>query len=240
MASRNLVAIVLAFLACSIPAKGENVKGPMGTPGEEASPANLPAIGLWMLNAHGEVADWLGNPFLGKKLIEPINVIIVDPYASSPEEAGSRLLRSCSKAEFPQREGHSSGYGALIESRRYEQFPPKEGDAFSDALFVFSNDHGRIFGPALWQGSYVFIGAFSREKVAIAAKVKHHFESFDRARDSFAQRLTATGLYEVTAFVDLGNDIIDDPSLSTGDHDGVAVLLTARPPVIPPLRPTER
>jgi hypothetical protein len=200
-----------------------------GLPEEEASPAGVPAIGFWMLAPDGRIADWLGARFQGKRLLEPINIVIVDRYASSAADASTRLMAACGKSAFPQREGHSSGYWARMGSARYPQFPPGTEESFSDALFVFANDHGRIFGPMSWGGAFVFAGAFSRESVDPITKVKHVFVSFDRARDAFASRMSERGGYEVAGYLDLGNAIVEDPALTTGDHDGVAVLLSAKP-----------
>lgn len=198
-----------------------------GLADEESFPPGLPSIGLWMISPRGSPADWLGLPCRGKRLIEPINVIIVDLFAISAEDATRRLLNACAKAEFPRRQGHSSGYYAIIGSQLFEQFPAGGKDSFSDALFVFANDHGRLFGPLEWNGAYIFIGAFSRERFDVASKVKHRFESFDRARDAFAQRMSENSIYKLSSFVQLDNALLDDPALSTGDHDGIAVVLTA-------------
>jgi hypothetical protein len=200
-----------------------------GLPDEQAAPAGFPEIGFWMLSPGGGIADWLGAPFEGKRLLEPINVLIVDRRAASAEEASARLLAACGKSEFPQREGHSSGYWVRLGSMRYPQFPPGTEESFSDALFVFSNDHGRIFGPMKWDGAYLFAGAFSRESVDPVTKVKHRYMSFDRARDAFAARMSERGGYEIAGYMELGNAVVEDPALSTGDHDGVAVLLSAKP-----------
>lgn len=198
----------------------------LGRSEEEAAPPGLPSVGMWMISPKGSPADWLGRPCRGKRLLEPINVIIVDSLSSTAEEASRRLLGACSSAAFPLRQGHSSGYYAIIGSQLFAQFPPGDKDSFSDALFA--NDHGRIFGPLAWKGAFVFVGAFSRESVDLAARVKHRFESFDRARDSFAQRLSESGAYAISSFVQLGNAILGDAALSTGDHDGIAVLLSAQ------------
>jgi hypothetical protein len=93
------------------------------------------------------------------------------------------------------------------------------------------NNHGRVFGPAQPRGAaggpYYFIGAFSRERVDPVTKVKHRYGSFDRARDDFAQRMDEHTDYKVTALVSLENALIGDPGVTTGDHDGIAILLTA-------------
>ena len=198
-----------------------------GLPTEKSSPPGLPDIGLWMIAADGNAADWLEGPYQGKMLLEPINVIIVDAVAASSDEAVARLLAACGKAGFPQREGHSGGYSALIGDTVLSQIPAGADDCFSDALFTFSNNHGRIFGPVEWNGTFVFTGAFSRESVDVVTKVKHLFQSFDRARDAFTQKMASKSEYQVSAFVPLGNAIMGDDALTTGDHDGVAVLLRA-------------
>jgi len=36
-----------------------------------------------MITKKGEPADWLGQAYKGKRLLEPINVIIVDGYSSN-------------------------------------------------------------------------------------------------------------------------------------------------------------
>ena len=41
-------------------------------------PAGLPQLGKWMLGSDGAAAHWLGEIYDGKRLREPINVIIVD------------------------------------------------------------------------------------------------------------------------------------------------------------------
>lgn len=201
--------------------------GLKGLPDEKASPPGLPDIGLWMISKHGSVADWLGVPHQGKKLLEPINVIILDAFATSSGDAVSRLIAAVEKAEFELREGHSSGYSAYIEGLILTQCPPGSEETYSDGPFELSNNHGRIFGPIEWRGAYVFTGAFSRESVDLVTKVKHQYESFDRARDAFTQKLSAKTDYRVTAFVSLGNAILGDDALTTGDHDGIAVLLKA-------------
>jgi hypothetical protein len=180
-----------------------------------------------MITRESTVADWLSQPFRGKRLLEPINIVIVDSLAASPEEAVSRLVTACAKAGFPEREGHSSGYSALIGDAAFSQVPPGTEDCFSDAPFTFANDHGRIFGPLRWKEAFYFTGAFSREGVDLVTKVKHLYRSFDRARDTFAQALSLKTEYRLSGFTYLGNDIPDDEVLTTGDHDGMAVVLKA-------------
>jgi hypothetical protein len=225
-AARVALALVLSLtfsctgaLSAQAPARG------LAT--EKTEPPGLPEIGLWMISREGTVADWLGEAYQGKKLLEPINVILVDTFATSVADAVSRLQAACDKSGFPQREGHSGGYSAQIGASLFTQCPPGTEDTFSDEPFAFGNNHGRIFGPVEWKGAYYFTAAFSREGVDLVTKVKHIYESFDRARDSFAKRMSENSEYKISSYLALGNAILGSDSLTTGDHDGVAVLLKA-------------
>jgi hypothetical protein len=190
-----------------------------------AAPPTLPPIGKWMLDATGSPAHWLGQLYLGKNLWEPINVVVVDGKASSLEEARQRLVQAASGAGYRVRMGHSSGYRALIGSQTYPQLPAGWDDAFSDEVFELTNNHGRLFGPHQQGTSYIFVGAFSREQVSLLHWPGHRYSSFNRARDDFAARLDLTSDYKLAGSVEIGNAIVDDARLTTGDHDGKALLL---------------
>lgn len=187
----------------------------------------LPAIGKWMLDPDLTPAHWIGEVYYGKDLREPINIIMVDQVANSPEEAKRRLIEACSTAGYPSREGRSSGYLGYIGGQLQTQLPAGQDHAFSNAPFIINNDHGRIFEPYSYKGAYLFIGAFSREKVTPLATIKHEFVSFDQARDDFADNISRKTQYQVSGYVNLDNVIVADPKITTGDHDGIAVLLKA-------------
>jgi hypothetical protein len=190
-----------------------------------ATPEGLPAIGKWMLTAQSVPSDWLGEIYEGKNLREPINVIILDEGASSAEDAKARLLAAAAHAGYPIRFGHSTGYQGSIGGRLYAQLPQGRDDAFSNDIFEVSNNHGRIFGPHQLGQGYVFAGAFSREEIDPLRDPPHSYNSFNRARDDFTQRLDRSTDFKVSRFVDLGNALIGDPKLTTGDHDGIAVVV---------------
>lgn len=201
------------------------------TANDTSAPSGFLRVGKWMYDAVGEPARWLGEVYRGKQLREPINVLIVDEFATSAAGAKARLLAACQQAGYPARFGHSSGYRGYIDGSFYPQLPEQKDHAFSNFPFEVDNNHGRVFGPAYVAGAaggpYYFIGAFSRERVDPVTKVKHRYGSFDRARDDFAQRMDEYTVYKVTAFVSLENALTGDPGTTTGDHDGIAVLLTA-------------
>jgi hypothetical protein len=191
------------------------------------TPPGLPAIGKWMIDRDGTIAHWLGEVYQGKRLREPINVILVDRAAKNAEDAKRRLIAAATAAGYPIRFGHSTGYRGYIGGRTYGQLPAGHADAFSNRIFELSNNHGRLFGPHPVGRVYVTIGAFSREQVRLLRIPEHGYASFNRARDDFAERLDHWTQFKWRGFVPLANAAVDDAHVSTGDHDGQAVLLRA-------------
>jgi len=161
----------------------------------------------------------------GKELVEPLNVVFVDRQSKNPEDARITLERALAQAGFPTRVGHSSGYFAFLDGRLHPQLPASPHKAFSDEPFEFPNDHGRVFGPVLISGRFVFVAGFSREGIAPLGKVKHRYVSFNRARDKVADRLDQRTAFKRKGFVDLRNILAGDSAHTTGDHDGLAVVL---------------
>jgi hypothetical protein len=223
----NLLAISLisAAIATGLDAQ-ESLPIKLSIRDEEiARPPNLPAIGKWMIDRDGTVAHWLGEIYQGKRLHEPINVILVVAGAQSAGDALELLLTACAAAGYPARFGHSTGYRGYIGGTLYDQMPRGRDDAFSDHLFERTNNHGRIFGPRQFGGSHVFIGAFSREEVDLLRWPGHRFASFNQARDDFARNLNRSTRFKAAGFVVLDNAITGNPQVTTADHDGRAVLL---------------
>jgi hypothetical protein len=189
--------------------------------------SDLPEFGKWMLDRSGSPAHWLGEIYDGKKLREPINVVLVDTHATSVEDAKARVVEASAKAGYTIRMGHSTGYRALIAGEPHEQLPTGWDDAFSNHLFEVTNNHGRIFGPFQQGSFYFFIGAFSREQVSLLHWPEHRYASFTKARDEYAASLDRQTGFKVAGFLEMQNSLIDDPSITTGDHDGRAVVLCA-------------
>jgi hypothetical protein len=183
-----------------------------------------------MLNAQYEPAHWLGELYGVKPLREPINIVIVDRAAQSAAEARRRLLKNFAAAGYAARKGHSTGYRGYIEGVVYEQLPDGKEEAFSNEPFELGNNHGRMFGPHPYRGGWLFIGAFSREKMDLLDKVRHRYVSFNQARDDLSQRLDTRTDYRIKDYLDLDNALIGDPAATSGDHDSVAVLMTTAAP----------
>ncbi len=219
------VGILCAISSLALASGGTFTPAP--PPPDVATPQGYPAVGKWMIDPTGVPAHWLGEIYRGKALREPINVLVVDGLAKSVAEAKQRFVAACEKAGYPARTGHSTGYHGYIAGAFYAQLPEQKEHAFSDGPFELDNNHGRVFGPALVDGKYYFTAAFSRENVDPITRVKHRYSSFDRARDDFTQHMDESTGYKITGFVNLDNALIGDPKTTTGDHDGIAVLLSA-------------
>ena len=182
-------------------------------------------IGRWLLTGREVPANWLGQKFQGKMMREPINVILVDEFAVTPEAAVKYLLESCEAIGYLSRPGHSSDYRGQIGNVIYPQLPQEENHAFSNAMYIFPNNHGRIFGPHFFAGRYYFAGALSRESINLFSEVRHVYASFEMAKQDFAARMQAGGRYSVAGAVAMENVFLPSESMTTGDHDGTAILL---------------
>ncbi len=196
-------------------------------PEDTVQPLGLPLLGKWMIDPDGTPAHWLGEIYQGKRLREPINIIIVDAAARSPDDAKARLMKAAEAAGYPSRTGHSGGYQGYIGGMLHPQLPSEKDHAFSNGPFELSNNHGRVFGPFQFQGTYIFTGALSREKVDVLTSPMHQYESFNVARDDFTKSMDQATPYKLSRFVNMQSAIIGDPQTTTGDRDGVAALLKA-------------
>lgn len=186
------------------------------------------SIGKWMLQSNGQIANYGGQLYQGKALLEPVNVIVVDPTSKSTLESIIKVGLSMSKAGFPGRLGHSTGFKGLINGTVYNQRPGGLIRAFSDNSFLSQNNHGRLFGPAsVAGGGYVYSGAFSTEKFIIYNWLPAHvYVSSNMARDAVAAKLKATGQVQSVS-IDMSNTY-NTPMTGTGDHDGKAVVIVLK------------
>jgi hypothetical protein len=195
-------------------------------PGDE-TPTAYGDIGKWMLEPDGQISDYGGQPYHGKTLLEPVNVIIVDPSSTSREEAIQKLNVAMFWGGFPAQPIHSTGFLGEIDDVIYGQQPSGLLQGFSDNLFIFPNDHGRIFGPDPVETStgYVWSGAFSTEVLSIYNFLPaHSYVSSNMARTALATRLILSGQATYVGTVPL-NNAVDNATTTTGDHDGYAVVL---------------
>ena len=196
-------------------------------PNDVAKPDGFPPMGKWMYDKRLDIAAWLGGSLDGRKLREPINVVVVDRVSSTALQAKVRFVAACIKGGYKIRLGHSAGYRGFIGDRLFKQLPEERDHAFSNEPFELHNNHGRAFGPAQFGSAFLFTAALSRERYDPVTKTQHIYVSFCQARDNFAASLAGTGLYRAAGTVEMGNKVTGEPLLTTGDHDGRAVLLKA-------------
>lgn len=232
---RNLMMIVIAAMAAlesvaqtAVAENAMQTASMMTTVMTTTRPMpKLPPIDGWLIHGNGTYANWLGIKYFGKTLREPINVVIVDPYATSPKQATDRLVAECEKAGYGVEYGHSSGYSGIIDGVSYPQVPHKKHVAFANHDFFRTNNHGRIMGPAPYAGGYIFVAAFSEERPAFAgSKLEHVFVSFNAARDDFSRKMNTRTRYRVVGAYALGN-MLASQTETTADHDGDAIVLVA-------------
>lgn len=190
-------------------------------------------IGAWLLQPNGQIGNYGGVPHDGKTVLEPINVVILDPTSTSAAESAARLDAAMTRAGFPAQPIHSAGFMGIIGTTTYGQQPAGFLQAFSDNFFLLPNDHGRMFGPApaVSGTGYVWTGAFSTEQLNPANPFTHEYVSSEIARAELARRLVASGAATVVGVVPLGN-AYDDGTFTTGDHDGYAIVLQLTPGVV--------
>jgi hypothetical protein len=198
-------------------------------PGDETSTA-YGDIGKWMLEPGGQISDYGGDPYHGKTVLEAVNVIIVDPNSTTPQQAAARLNTAMFWSGFPAQLIHSTGFQGKIDDVVYGQQPTGLLQGYSDNFFLLTNDHGRIFGPDPVQTStgYVWSGAFSTEALTIFNFLPAHaYVSSDSARTALAMHLILSGQATYVGMVPLDN-AVNTSTTTTGDHDGYAVVLKLR------------
>jgi hypothetical protein len=210
-----VAAAATTAVAPAVPAPSDQATTPYG------------AIGKWMLQPNGQISNYGGQLYDGKTLLEPVNVIIVDPKAKNAFQATWRLNIAMRRAGFPSQGIHSSGFKGIINGKTYGQQPSGFLQGYSNAFFLATNDHGRIFGPAPVQtsGGYVWSGTFSTEEWGTYnGRPAHIYVSSNDARAALAAALVASGQATSGDTVALDNEYNTDTT-TTGDHDGDAVVL---------------
>lgn len=196
------------------------------TPGDSA-PSAYGDIGKWMLKSNGQIADWGGTRRDGKKLLEAVNVIIVDPHSTTSAQAHRGLNNAMLRARFPAQPLHTVGFTGSIDGVSYGQKPTGPLQAYSDNFFLFRNNHGRFFGPAPTQtdAGFMWTGAFSTERIGFSGLLPGHvYVSSNAARDALVSALVSSGQASYGGVVPLENAYNTDTT-TTGDHDGFAVVL---------------
>jgi hypothetical protein len=182
----------------------------------------LPEMGPFMYRSESldSVANWLGRPAEdGREILEPINMIFVDDQSTSMEASRARIYDIFSNAGFRARFGHSSDYVGWMNNTFYTQTPTESETAFSDFMWVFTNNHARVFGPYKSDDYWIWIASSSQEKGTI-----HDYVSFSKSRDKMAENMVKLSGCVLLGSIPL-NNLINTPTSQTGDHDGFATVI---------------
>ena len=224
-----VVLIASSFIVTPLLGDASATPTPTGYPSpSDAVATPYGSIGKWMIKSNGEVADYGGQKYQGKKLLEAINVIIVDSASKSVSESKAKMNKAMSTAGFPARFGHSGGFKGLISGVQYKQLPSTLLTAYSDKSFLAVNNHGRLFGPSpVNGGGYVYSGAFSTEKFATYNYIPAHvYVSSNKARNALAAKMTAVGQTQLPS-IDMSN-AYNTVDTTVGDHDGMAAVVVLK------------
>ena len=88
-------------------------------------PIKLPEIGSFVLYKDYKPADWLKEKYNGKRLLTPINFVVVDTKSETIEQSELFINDFCINIGYPPRIGHFSEYIACINNIYYHQIPKK-------------------------------------------------------------------------------------------------------------------
>lgn len=199
-----------------------------GTPRfDDEVPTPYGDIGKWLQEPGNQISDFGGQKLDGKSLLEPINVIIVDPTSTTEAEATAKLNARLKLAGFPAQPIHSTGFLGSIGDETFGQQPTGPLDAYSNNFFLLPDDHARAFGPGYVDGvGYVWTVAASRELFGLyGLSPTHTYLSYNAARDELAGQLIDDGA-TLVGIVPLSNAVNGpDSTQTTGDHDGYAIVV---------------
>jgi len=193
-------------------------------------------IGIWMFDEYKDIAHWLGRPYKGKSVLEPINVIWIDNVSKNEAQAKLKILEFMLNNEFfiePYSSVlHSHGYQGLYEIKGENsifkpQFPTNA--AWVNRPIPLENNHARLFPSQKIitkdnAVAFITLGVFSRENKATVKKCRHSYNSFNISRDS----LTKLDNWKVSPdLLHLGNEypFNDDVDFTTVEHDGTKVFI---------------
>lgn len=136
-----LAALSAALLAACAPSATTAPAAPLPDPttyrpaDTAVSVPGLGEVGRWMITKDLVPATWLGEKLGGRTLREPVNVLLIDRAARTPQEAAARLLTAMTAAGYVPRGGHSNGYWGEVGGRPSPMLPAGPGEAFSTRPF---------------------------------------------------------------------------------------------------------
>jgi len=220
-----LIVLSFSFIAFAMPT------------GQGATLPNGLVVDAWMLQSDGvTVANCIGQTFsqYGNKIMqEMINMVWVDPYATSSDNANARFREALAGANpaIGQSAMHTGGYTTYIQGTEFQENCTSPNTAFADKSWYNTNiHHARAWGAVYYNGAWYITVATSTESY-IWYDFTHVWTSFNTSRDVFKNALLSStvnpGAVQLSN-LNLGNLIpASNTTLSTGDFDGITVQIQA-------------
>jgi hypothetical protein len=176
----------------------------------------LPEIGNLVLYKNHKPADWLKEKYQGKRLLTPINFLIIDSKSTTAEQSTLFIAKYCGQIGFIPRVGHYSEYVALIGGTYYRQIPNRWKTAFSNKPFWKDNITFRLFGPGNNESGFIYSGSAMEESFSIIGPVYHKYISYNNALSRIKRTFMNSGIieylgsFEVKRNFDIENDSVGD------------------------------
>lgn len=185
--------------------------------------AEVGDLGLWMMGPAREYT-YAASQHLGRQVRQPVNVIMSDFAARTPEQAAERVAQALGKVGYAPVKNVASGYQVYAGGVWQAQAPA--GQAFMKTNPWGGAEVLRLFGPVKVEDGYTYVGnvtAHSRFGQADGPR----FTNFMLARESLGQLLDAQTTFRKKGYIDLRSRL-DTPTETTADHDGCAIIIVSR------------
>ncbi|WP_339095218.1 hypothetical protein WDJ50_11495 [Deinococcus sp. VB142] len=179
-------------------------------------------MGVWVLRQDRTRADVDGLKVQGRSLREPVNVVMVDLFAKSPQEALLRVTSALDRVGLNPADGYTHGYQAYLNGDFAPEVPA--GQTFARGLGTAREERLRLFGPWKYGEGYVFLAGIAAQNVTGQGR---SFSDFMVTREDLAEQLNTRTPFRKKGYVDLLSKV-DTPRETTADHDGCAVVFVAR------------
>lgn len=177
--------------------------------------------GVWVLRDRTR-ADVDGLKVEGRALREPINVVLIDLFAKTPQDALLRATAALDAAGLKPSDRYPHGYQAYLNGTFQPQVPA--GQAFAKGVGSAREERLRLFGPWKTGDGYVFLAGIAAQNVTGQGRT---FSDFMVTREATADALNNRTPFRKKGYVDLLSKV-DTARETTADHDGCAVVLVAR------------
>lgn len=177
--------------------------------------------GLWVLRGRTR-ADVDGLRVQGRALREPVNVVLIDLFAKTPQDALLRATAALDAVGLKPSDRYTHGYQAYLNGTFQPEVPA--GQAFARGVGSAREERLRLFGPWKSGDGYVFLAGIAAQNVTRQGRT---FSDFMVTREATADALNSRTVFKKKGYVDLLSKV-DTPRETTADHDGCAVILVAR------------